>query len=641
MTGLGAWVVGEFLCRNRWRLPHPALQIASDTGLGLLLLSCTLYAASMSGFVLGVPLVSVPMLRGLFAVMTLLALVGGSGKLRAAHTAWPRGGVWVAAVIAGLSAYAAWIVSGAMLPITSLDEMVYHLEIPKRILEVGYLPPFTDNVLAYYPMGPQMLFLYGLGIAGETAARLFHGLYGLLVLLAIYGYARTLVDRTGAVIAATLFATVPTVMVIGAWAYIDMNFTLYAFLALVGTLLYTEARETSEWVGLPWAVYAGLLAGAAWTVKYTGLQLVLLLALVVLVAELRSRTGKLPWGLVALGGLAFLLFVPHLARTWAITGWPLFPFGLGPFELTGAVNWSIEQSDLALAWQRQYGAGYDRNLFERLMSSIWVYTSAEANYTAYDGVVGSVFLLAPLALVARRRSPQVTLLAVFVATYTFYWSLTTTQVRFLIPLLPVMAVLVAVAVSDRLVRFCRSGVAVCIGISVLLAVDSLVPLLVPARGPGVVERYWRGDITRTQFLERRLGPYGLYMEATRRLGPGDRLYMVNMRTWGYLLDLPGRGEMWPYPNGWRSDYTFEHFNLQNTLVAATAPSDIDAFFASRGVTHIMIDEGVTLGEDGLEGRERSILVDYFQRRGTLLFRNPRDLRQSLWKLNLPGGGASP
>jgi len=262
-----------------------------------------------------------------------------------------------------------------------------------------------------------------------------------------------------------------------------------------------------------------------------------------------------------------------------------------------------------------------------------VYTSANDNYTAYDGIVGPIFLLAPLALLVRRRAPQVALMAVFAASFTFFWSMTTTQVRFLIPLLPVMAILVAVGISDRQRLLGRSAVAICVAISLFIALDSVLK-----SDPGP---YWRGEINKAEYLAEAIGPYPIYMETNRRLGPGDRVYLVNMRTFGYLLDLPGRGEMWPFPNGWRSDYTFEHFNLQLALIAARSPADIDEFFASRGITHIMIDEGVTLGSDGLAPRERGILVDYFQRRAELIYRNPRDSLQSLWRLRLTAGDGLP
>jgi hypothetical protein len=314
--------------------------------------------------------------------------------------------------------------------------------------------------------------------------------------------------------------TVPTVMVIGQWAYIDMNFTLYALLALVGTVRYVNERQKSEAVALRWAVFAGLMAGAAWTVKYTALQLVLLLVLVVLIEHLRTRPREIPYGTVAIGAIAVAMFAPYLARTWMITGWPLFPFGLGPFELTDAVNWSAHQSELALAWQRQYGAGYDRALWERLMAMLWVFTSADANYTAYDGVIGSGFLLAPLAFAVRDRRREIRMLGVFAAGFIFYWALTTTQVRFLLPMLPMAAVLVAVAAADRFKPIWTVAIGFLVALNVFVGLDTVLA--------GRPHLFWSGRETRDEFLTRRLIPYQVYAEANRRLGPGDRLYLVNM-----------------------------------------------------------------------------------------------------------------
>jgi hypothetical protein len=636
IAGLGAWFWGRLLIGARWALPHPALQVAAEAAIGLLLLSHVLFAASYGGYLLGLPLVG----SGLFGAVMLGLVAGAFGALRTLAgaraqilAALPRGPAALA-LLAGGVLYAVWILLGAALPVTALDELVYHLEVPRQVLDVGYLPVFTDNVYAYFPLGSQMLFMLGLGLVGETAARLFHALHGILILAAIYGYARTMLDRSGAVTAAVLFATVPWVMVIGSWAYIDLNFTLYAFLALVATLRYVEVRDAGEQQALPWAVLAGLMAGGAWTVKYTGLQLVLLLALVVLVAALRSGTRRLPWGLAALGAVAAVMFAPYLVRTWSITGWPLFPLQAGPFELTGRVNWSVEQAELLMTWLLQYGAGSERTLLERLMASIRVYTSAQPNYTAYDGIIGPVFLLAPLALLARRRAPQIPLLFVFAVGFTLYWSLTTTQVRFLLPVLPVMAVLVAIGLSDRHRVLARGAVALFVSISLFEAWDAVVGVASPGR-------YWAGSESRVEYVERRIPTYSIYAAANATLGPGDRLYLINMRAWGYLLDLPGRGELEPFPNGWRADYTFGHFNLEKALIDARSPADVDEFFGARGITHLMVDEGVTFGATGLQEREKRVLVDYFRRRAELLQRNPKNPAQSLWRLRLPEEDAAP
>ncbi len=633
VTALASHQIGRRLIGARWRLGHGGVQLAAETGVGLLLISYLLYGVAMVGYVLPVGGVLSP--RLLWALLGVLALMALTGARELAGAGWAALGAvradrWVMLGTLGAVAYFGWMFMGATLPPTSLDEMVYHLEVPAQLLRVGYLPVFTDNVLAYYPMGPQMLFTFGLGVAGETAARMFHLLYLGLVMSALYGYASTLASSRAAVLGTALFMTVPTVMVTGHWAYIDMNFTLYALLALIGTMRYVSERHESEAAALHWAVFAGLMAGAAWTVKYTALQLVLLLVLVVLVEHLRTRAREIPYGTVAIGAIALLMFAPYLARTWSITGWPLFPFRMGPFELTDAVNWSVHQSELALAWQRQYGVGHDRVLWERLMAMVWVFTSAAANYTAYDGVVGSGFLLAPLAFLARGRHRDVRMLGVFAAGFIFYWSLTTTQVRFLLPVLPMAAVLVTVAASDRFRLLWTAAIALLVAINVFVALDE-----VHSRR---VYLFWLGHESREQYLTRRLPPYQIYREASQRLGPGDRLYLVNMRTWGYLLDLPGRGEMTPFPNGWRSDYTFEHYRLERALAAATGPADIATYFRDQGITHLMIDEELTLSPDALAPREGQLLAEFMRRHANLLFRNPRDAGQSLWRLNL---GADP
>lgn len=629
VTAVASHQIGRRLIGARWRLGHGGVQLAAETGVGLLSISYLIYGVAMIGYVLPVGGVLSPgLLWALLGVLALVALTGArelAGAVRPALDAL-RADRWVMLGTLGAVAYFVWMFMGATLPPTSLDEMVYHLEVPAQLLRVGYLPVFTDNVLAYYPMGPQMLFTFGFGVAGDTAARLFHLLFLGLVMAALYGYARAFVSSRAAVLGTALFMTVPTVMVIGHWAYIDMNFTLYALLALIATVRYVNERQTDEAAALPWAVFAGLMAGAAWTVKYTALQLVLLLVLVVLVEHLRTRPRQLPYGTIAIGAIAVVMFAPYLARTWSITGWPLFPFRLGPYELTDAVNWSAHQSELALLWQRQYGAGYDRALWERLMAMLWVFTSADANYTAYDGVIGAGFLLAPLAVVSRRWQRDLRMLALFAAGFIFYWSVTTTQVRFLLPMLPVAAVLVAVAAADRLKALWTVAIGMLVALNVYVALDTVFV--------GEPQRFWSGDETRDEFLARRLRPYSLYREANTRLGPGDRLYLVNMRTWGYLLDLPGRGEMTPFPNGWRSDYTFEHYRLERALAAAVGPADVAAFFRDQGITHLMIDEELTLSPDALAPREGRLLAEFMRRHGSLLFRNPREAGQSLWRLNL-------
>ena len=632
-TALASWYVGSKLVRPRWSLRHIGLQVAVETALGILVLCYTLYAASMFGYLTGVAIVGRPLLLAVFAAVILLAALALPDAWRAARAVVreARRDRVLAVGLGGALAYFAAMVAWCYLPAVAIDAIVYHLEIPKRILQVGYLPPFTDNVLAYYPMNVQMLYMFGLEFGGEAAAHLFHLLFGFLTMLAIYGYSRTLADRLAAVLATATFLTIPQIIIVGHWAYIDLAYTLYVFLALVVTIRYVRERQESERAAWKWAVLAGLLAGGAWSLKYTGLQLVLLLALMVLIEHLITRPRAVPFGLVALGGIAFLMFVPHLARTWWITGWPFFPFEVLPLELTDTVNWSGEQARLAMAWQQQYGAGYERNLGERLADIYRVFVEAKFDYRFYDGVLTPVYLLAPLALIRSPRERDLRMIAVFGTVFAFTWALTTTQVRFMLPILPAASALLAVLAVGRRGRLAQAALLVFIGLS-----------LNEAYAASYLHEdiaYWSGEKTREEYITSRLPPYGGIAEANRVLGPGDRLFLVNGQTWGYYYDMPGDGSMTPFPNGWRADYTFGHYRLEKVLTAATSPGDVIAFFREMGITHLLVDEFATFEDSGLGPAERRKFIDFMGRYAVEIFRNPADKSQSLWKLKLDVAGS--
>lgn len=632
-TALASWYVGSRLVRPRWCLRHVGLQVAVETALGILVFCYALYAASMFGYVTGVAIIGRPLLLVVFAAVILLAGLA-LPEARLAVGSVLRGAREDRVLAVGLGG--ALVYFGAMavwcyLPAVGIDAIVYHLEVPKRILQVGFLPPFTDNVLAYYPMNVQMLYMFGLEFGGEAAAHLYHLLFGFLTMLAIYGYSRTLADRLAAVLATATFLAIPQIIIVGHLAYIDLAYTLYVFLALVVTIRYVRERQESERAAWKWAVLAGLLAGGAWSLKYTGLQLVLLLALMVLVEHLITRPRSVPFGLLALGGVAFVMFVPHLARTWWITGWPFFPFEVLPLELTDAVNWSGEQARLAMAWQQQYGAGYERTLGERLAAIYLVFVEGKFDYRFYDGILTPVYLLAPLALIRAPRERDLRMIAVFGSVFVFTWALTTTQVRFMLPILPAASALLAVLAVGRRGRLAQAALLVFIGLS-----------LNEAYAESYLHKdiaYWRGEKSREEYITSRLPPYAAIAEANRVLGPGDRLYLVNGQTWGYYYDMPGDGSMTPFPNGWRADYTFGHYRIEKVLAAATSPDDVVAFFRDMGITHLLVNEFATFEDTGLGPSERRKFIDFMRRHAVEIFRNPADESQSLWKLQLDAAPA--
>jgi hypothetical protein len=99
-------------------------------------------------------------------------------------------------------------------------------------------------------------------------------------------------------------------------------------------------------------VLVGLLAGAAWSAKYTALATIVGLGLgaaVLSAGGLGRRAGR---GATVVG-VALLLALPWTLRTFALTGNPLYPAFYG---LLGGRHWSARSAELSPSRSRTEGS---------------------------------------------------------------------------------------------------------------------------------------------------------------------------------------------------------------------------------------------------------------------------------------------
>lgn len=628
VTTLAATAVGATLLGSRFRLHHAAFRLAARAAVGFLVISYAVFALALLGMASRAHLEVLFLLLGLVALPWLASWArhertangasseGRPGIPAAPHGAsrrataagrqaasWPRRigatspSAWLLAALAAL--YGIWTVLCAVLPASAPDELIHHLAVPRAMLESSGSVRFLDNIYAYFPGLGEMLFLLGLGVAGEAGARLFHAVFGCLVALALYGFSRRRLSAAASAWGVAVFLSVPSVMVILPWAYVDLIFTLYAFLAVA---LLVEHFASG---GLRWAALSGLMAGGAFATKYTGLPLILLLVLLALVEQVRARRSRLPVAAVVLASVAVAVASPYPWRNWHLTGWPLFPFELGPFELRPEINWDPDRAALFLTMLASYGSSTlasPASLWDSLVAPVLVFVAARFDDPRwYDGVIGPVFLLTPALLWHRRARPGTGFLVLFALMSLVYWGLTIRQVRFLIPILPVLSFLLAAGLAGRRSRLVYGVVGLCVAASVAAGLGRVL-----GAGAG---RFWTGATSRDAYLEQRIAGYAAYQAANRRLGRDDRLYLVNMRSFGYCLRP-----------GWRGDFVFELYSLEEALGAAGGAGDLTGFFGSRGVTHLLIDEATTYSSGVLRPEQRAALQDFLTGRATLLER---------------------
>jgi hypothetical protein len=594
VTTVAATAIGAFVVGRGFAFRHEAVRWAVCTATGLLLLSALVFLLSLGG------VANAGNLRILFAVLVMPAVIR---TVHIARHVRPRDIVpsnvrtWVGWWAAAAIAYLAWIVLVAMLPPLATDELNHHLAVPRAMLASGGRVFFPDNIYAYFPPLGEMLFLFGLGVAGETAARLFQVPFALVVGAALYGFSRSYVPAWAAVWAVAIFFAVPSVMVNLPTAYVDVIFTAYALLALLMLVEYFETHL------LRWAALSGALAAGALATKYSGIQLLLLLALLLLIEHLVARRKGLPVAVGALAGAAFPIVLPILARNFALTGWPLFPFPTGPLPLAAAINWDGDRASMFLTLLASYGSGASpigpARMQDALAAPVLVFLLGRFDDPRlYDGIVGPVFLLTPFVLWRTKRSPATIALALFAVIFVGYWALTIRQVRFLIPVLAVMSVLLALGLWQQRRRALWVIAGACVLVNAGIGIRRVLD-----RAP---LPFWTGAETRDAYLTRRLSVYAIYDATNRRLGETDRVYLVNMRNLGFYLDVP-----------WRGDFVFETFHLERELESGT-PAGLRAFYRSQGITHLLIDEHVVFSSGVLRPHAAVALRQFLQQDAVML-----------------------
>jgi len=112
--------------------------------------------------------------------------------------------------------------------------------------------------------------------------------------------------------------------------------------------------------------------------------------------------------------------------------------------------------------------------------------------------------------------------------------------------------------------------------------------------------YWLGKETKRDFVARNVDVYPIYEAANQILSAEDKLYLVDMKNYGYWLEIPYEG-----------DYVFERYTLASILKKAKKPEQVFRFFAEKGITYISLNRHSLLsGKFRLEKDEAEMLVSF-------------------------------
>ncbi|MCC7306072.1 MAG: phospholipid carrier-dependent glycosyltransferase [Acidobacteria bacterium] len=489
----------------------------------------------------------------------------------------------------------------ALAPPTAKDTLLYHFSVPKAFIAQGGSAFIEGNIASYLALGNEMHVVWAMLLGGFVNARAAEAAAGAamwmffpLLLAAVFGWAREIgVSRRWSLIAVLMVASVPTAYHVAASAYIDVALALYVTLAVVGLSRWWRTLENG------WLVLIAIFLGAALSAKLTSLVVIAAFGLIILLRVRKAKeTEPSAVGKILVSGFAALVLAgviasPWFLRTWAETGSPVFPFymSIWPGEAPG---WDKERSNLFQAMNSQYGR-VTGSAADQLLAPWNVSVKAQPEEARFfDGVLGVAFLIGlPLLIFALWKFdlPVEVRIGAGVAAIVFlFWLFSSMQLRYLLPILPLIAVGIAASVKQIAERKSALYMAAKYSISIAAVCGILTAFAWFLQKAPL--RVVLGGETRDQYLTRNLDYYPFYQALNTTTAKDARVWLINMRRDTYDLDRPVV-----------SDYLFEDWTLRQMLWESRSVQELKAKAAAMNVQYMLTRY------DFLFDYDRSTLVD--------------------------------
>lgn len=307
----------------------------------------------------------------------------------------------------------------AMAPESSPDGVLYHLGFVARYFREHGFHRIDWNMYASLSEGMEMLFLFAFAFGRHSAASMVHFAFTTALAWQMFLYGKRqgfpVVGGCGALL---VFAS-PIVGIDGTSAYNDVAVAAVAFTLFYLLQVSDEVKSPRLWIAI------GLLAGFCYAVKYTAWPAIPYALALILWKTRRIKSAAI----VAVA--ASLMIVPWLAKNWLWLQNPVAPF----------YNKYFPNPYVTVAFEESYRKDLQTyDLTSRSQIPMAVTTSG-----SLGGLLGPIFLLSPLALLAlRRRHGRQLLLAAAVFGCNYF---TNISPRFLIAPLPFIALAMALAFS--------------------------------------------------------------------------------------------------------------------------------------------------------------------------------------------------
>ena len=405
----------------------------------------------------------------------------------------PRG--WKIGFLVVYAVFGFLYLKNALAPEASPDGAVQHVALPALYLREHAFPRMP-NLMDNMSQGLEMLFLFAFAFGKHSATAMVHLLFTFATPLGMLCYARRSGFPQAGVVGSLLFFVSPLVAVDGSSAYVDVALGCLLFAVFYALEVWRETGDHRLFA------LAGLLAGFAYAVKYSGAVAIVFAAAYAAFFLWRSPR-RLVRAQLAIGLFAVFCMAPWMLKNWIVLGNPVSPLASKYFPNPN-VSPQVETA-------YKYSLA---NLNSVKLAEMPLEVTVHGG--RLNGLIGPIFLLTPLVLLGLGRPAARRLLAAS-AVYLLP-SVASIDARWLIFSLPCISMALALA----LIRWPPLAIAVILAHSVLSWPSILARYTGPAwKLPHVTWRSVFRMEPEAWSLNRRLDQYGIGLALEKNV-PADQ-----------------------------------------------------------------------------------------------------------------------
>lgn len=458
----------------------------------------------------------------------------------------------------------------ALMPQTSWDAMVYHLQTPKVYLQNHGFVSMQYDLYANMPMNVQMIYMLGMSLGDDRLPALIHFTMAILLLLAIFGFAKRMYSTKSAILSVMLFLLSPSILSQLGFAYVDiaMAYFFFLFFILIYEYFYAGNKNT--------LILCGLLAGYIAGIKLTSGTFIAGIILLIFIKNIFVKKINfvcLIKDMFFISAIGLIIFSPWMIKSLYYTANPLYPM---LYKYYGGMNLDANIVNQLTAWHLNIGMGRDAI---HTITALWnVFFMSAESYSNFAGKVSPAILIFTLFAVISKpfKRERFDLFILTIALF-YLWFLGSQQIRFLFPILTLFCVIGGSLFYNIENKFGKNNLNSEIIVLLITLPFVLIAFNYMTAYANVLvsKEYIFGKETKSQYLEKRFPLYDFFKKVEKITSESDKFIIV-MENRGYYFDRK-----------YYSDSSYEGPFFYNMAYDSKTNNQLKIKFQSIGVDYII------------------------------------------------------